>query len=184
MSRSGKIQRRVSTCLLRRFLSSKPSNPPGTSCGGCWDHEGRTNCTGTRWTAFNSKDAAHRVADVEGFHVVAVSVPVPRRRQERARAVCLTVLVPELHGFGVEQLFLETRTAELNRRDVATFQGARFALPRGSSFRVDHLPGSAEPLLWVADIVAGVVGASRRGGPIRLDLLGERVHVLEVPTGC
>lgn len=130
------------------------------------------------------KDAAHRVGDVEGFHVVAVGAPVPRRRQERARAACLTALVPELHGFGVEQLFLETRTAELNRRDLATVQGARFALPRGSSFRIDHLPGSTEPLLWVADIVAGVVGASRFGGPIRLELLGERVHVLEVPTGC
>jgi hypothetical protein len=130
------------------------------------------------------KDAAHRVAGIEGFHVVAVGTPVPRRRQERARTRCLRALVSELHGFGVQQLLIEARAPDLNRRDVATVQDARFALPKGSRFRVDHIPGSAEPLLWVADVVAGVVRASRQGSPVQLDLLGERVHVLEVPTSC
>ncbi|MGH3965377.1 MAG: hypothetical protein ACRDRY_19300 [Pseudonocardiaceae bacterium] len=130
------------------------------------------------------KDAAHRVAGIEGFHVVAVGSPVPRRRQERARAACLTALVGELHGFGVQHLLIEARAADLNRRDVATVQGARFGLPKGARFRVDHIPGSAEPLLWVADVVAGVVRASRQGSPVQLELLGERVHVLEVPTSC
>lgn len=130
------------------------------------------------------KDAAHRVAGIEGFHVVAVGTPVPRRRQERARAACLTALVGELHGFGVQHLLIEARAPDLNRRDVATVQGARFALPKGSRFRVDHIPGSTEPLLWVADVVAGVVRASRQGSPVQLELLGERVHVLEVPTSC
>ncbi len=51
-------------------------------------------------------------------------------------------------------------------------------------FHVDHIPGSAEPLLWVADVVAGVVRASRQGSLVPLELLGERVHVLEVPTNC
>jgi hypothetical protein len=114
------------------------------------------------------KDAAHRVAGIEGFHVVAVGTPVPRRRQERARAACLTALVGELHGFGVQQLLIEARAPDLNRRDVATVQGARFALPKGSRFRVDHVPGSTEPLLWVADVVAGVVRASHQGSPVGL----------------
>lgn len=107
------------------------------------------------------KDAAYSVAGIEGFHVVAVGVPVPRRRQERARAACLAALVSELHGRGVEHLLIEARAAKLNRRDITTVQGARFTLPQGSNFRVDHLPGSAEPLLWIADIVAGTVRASR-----------------------
>jgi NADPH:quinone reductase-like Zn-dependent oxidoreductase len=84
----------------------------------------------------------------------------------------------------VQHLLIEARAANLNRRDVATVQGARFALPRGSHFRVDHIPGSAEPLLWVADGVAGVVRASRQGSPVGIELLGEHVHVLEVPTSC
>lgn len=45
----------------------------------------------------------------KGFHVVAVGNPVPRRRQERARAACLTALVGELHGFGVQYLLIEVR---------------------------------------------------------------------------
>ena len=108
------------------------------------------------------KDAAHRVAGIEGFHVVAVGTPVPRRRQERARAACLRALVSALHGFGVQQLLIEARAPDLNRRDVATVQGARFALPKGSRFRVDHIPGSAEPLLWVADVVASVVRSAAK----------------------
>jgi hypothetical protein len=130
------------------------------------------------------KDAAHRVADIEGVHVVAVGTPVPRRRQERARAACLTTLVGALHGLGVQHLLIEARSAELNLRDVATVQGTRFNLPKGSHFRVDHIPGSDEPLLWVADVVAGAVRASLQGSSAQVELLGERVHVLNVPTGC
>ncbi|MDQ2881448.1 MAG: hypothetical protein M3Y48_09485 [Actinomycetota bacterium] len=130
------------------------------------------------------KDAAYSVAGIEGFHVVAVGAPVPHRRQERARAACLAALVSELHGRGVEHLLIEARAAKLNDRDIRTVQGARFTLPQASNFRVDHLPGSAEPLLWIADIVAGAVRSSRQGGPTPLELLGERVHILEVPTSC
>jgi hypothetical protein len=130
------------------------------------------------------KDATHRVADIEGIHVVALGTPVPRRRQERARAACLTALVGALHGLGVQHLLIEARSAKLNRRDVATVRGARFALPKGSQFRVDHVPGSVEPLLWVADIVAGAVRASIQGNSAQVELLGERVHVLNVTTGC
>jgi hypothetical protein len=154
--------------LMRRLLGSRRTNKLH------WHEMDR----------LQQKDAAYRVAGIKGFHVVAVGAPVPRRRQERARATCLTALVGELHGFGVQHLLIEARSANLNRRDVATVQGARFALPKGNHFRVDHVPGSAEPLLWVADVVAGVVRASRQGSPIQLELLGERVHVLEVPTGC
>jgi hypothetical protein len=130
------------------------------------------------------KDAAYSVAGIVGFHVVTVGAPVPRRRQERARAAYLAALVSELHGRGVEHLLIEARAAKLNRRDVTTVQDARFALPQGSNFRVDHLAGSAEPLLWIADIVAGAVRSSHQGGPASLELLGERVYILEVPTGC
>jgi hypothetical protein len=61
------------------------------------------------------KDAAHCVAGTEGFHVVAVGSPVPRRRQERARAACLTALVGELHGCGVQRLLIKARAADFNR---------------------------------------------------------------------
>lgn len=130
------------------------------------------------------KDAAQRVARVGGFHVVTVGSPVPQRRQERARAACIKALVPELHGFGVEEMLIEARAPVLNRRDVLTVQGARFALPKGNRFRVEHVLGSVEPLLWAADIAAGAVGANLQGERVHLELLDDRVYVLEVDTDC
>ncbi len=52
------------------------------------------------------KDAAHRI---EGIHVVTIGAPVPRRQQERARAVCLRALVGALYGFGVRRLLIEAQ---------------------------------------------------------------------------
>ncbi|KAB7833570.1 hypothetical protein FRZ00_33265 [Streptomyces mobaraensis] len=118
---------------------------------------------------------ARAVAALDGLHVVAVGAPVRPRRQERARAHCLNLLVCELHGFKVGHLFMEARDPVLNARDVATVQQARYALPRDARFRLDHLPGAAEPLLWVADIVAGAVRAEKLGDPRYRALLGERV---------
>lgn len=69
------------------------------------------------------KDAAYCIAGIEGFHVVAVGSPMPCRRQEHARPACLTALVGELPGFGVQHLVIEAGGPDLNRRDVATVQG-------------------------------------------------------------
>ncbi len=107
--------------------------------------------------------AAKTLADLDGLHVVTVGAPVPAKRQERARAQCLTRLVVELVGYGVTDLWLEARTATLDRRDVTTVTGARHHLPRGTLFRVEHRPGGADALFWAADIVAGAVRAGRSG---------------------
>jgi len=69
-----------------------------------------------------------QVAVLDCLHVVVIGSPVPQRRQERARAACLTRLVLELHGMGVRQLLMEAREQELNRRDVHAVAGARFLL--------------------------------------------------------
>ncbi|MEU7889876.1 hypothetical protein AB0B54_30615 [Microbispora bryophytorum] len=130
------------------------------------------------WVARDDKERlelAYTVAEIEGLHVVAVGSPVHQRRQERARAYCLHQLVLELHGFGVEQLFMEARQPTLNTRDITTVQHARYTLPKGTHFRIDHLPGAGEALLWVADIVAGAVRAEKLGDPRYREILGDRV---------
>ncbi|MFJ8351306.1 hypothetical protein ACIQ9J_34070 [Streptomyces sp. NPDC094153] len=134
--------------------------------------------TKVHWTKADTAQRdqlARAVAALDGLHIVAVGAPVRPRRQERARAHCLNLLVCELHGFGVEHLFMEARDPVLNARDVATVQQARYALPKDARFRLDHLPGTAEPLLWVADIVAGAVRAEKLGEPRYREILGERV---------
>ncbi|MCQ8194642.1 hypothetical protein [Streptomyces rugosispiralis] len=134
--------------------------------------------TKVHWTKADSAQRdqlARAVAAFDGLHVVAVGAPVRPRRQERARAHCLNLLVSELHGFGVEHLFMEARDQVLNARDVATVQQARYALPKDARFRLDHLLGTAEPLLWVADVVAGAVRAEKLGDVRYREILGERV---------
>ncbi|MFF4607815.1 hypothetical protein ACFY12_34380 [Streptomyces sp. NPDC001339] len=140
--------------------------------------QARHSSTKVHWTKADRTqraELARAVAALDGLHVVAIGAPVRPRRQERARAHCLNLLVCELHWFGVEHLFMEARDPVLNARDVATVQQARYALPKDARFRLDHLPGAAEPLLWVADIVAGAVRAEKLGDPRYRAILGERV---------
>ncbi len=96
----------------------------------------------------------------------------------------LSRLVDELHGYGVTILHLEARTQTLDRRDVSTAIGARFALPRGSAFRIEHTPGRDEPLLWIADIVAGAVRADREGATSARRILDDCVYEITIDTGC
>ncbi|NJQ02496.1 hypothetical protein [Streptomyces zingiberis] len=44
--------------------------------------------------------------------------------------------------------------------------------------------GSAEPLLWMSDIVAGAVRAQKQGNARYRDILGEVVMDFSIPTGC
>jgi hypothetical protein len=62
--------------------------------------------------------------------------------------------------------------------------GARYTLPKGAVFRVRHLPGAAEPILWAADIVAGAVRAARQDQGAFPDILADCVHKIEVVTDC
>ncbi|MGW5053123.1 hypothetical protein [Actinokineospora sp. NPDC004072] len=128
--------------------------------------------------------AAAAVAALAGFHVVAIGTPVPRRRQDRARARCLERLVTELHGVDVTAVLAESRTPTLDARDLRTVIGARYNLPKGSRFHLDHRPGRAEPLLWVADIVAGAVRLHRGGDSRCRDLLAGSLVEIEIDTGC
>lgn len=139
------------------------------------------------WNEMDSsqkRTAAKAVADLGGFHVVTVGAPVPARRQERARVACLTRLVYELCSYGVTELWMEARTAALNARDIATVRGARYSLPKGTAFRVEHVAGREEAVFWAADIVAGAVRAHREGSGEYRAMLTDCVYEIDVITDC
>ncbi|OEJ36381.1 hypothetical protein BGK72_39070 [Streptomyces agglomeratus] len=150
--------------------------------------KGRRDTSKSHWTEMDHRQrrhAAQLVAVQSGLHVVAVGTPVPKRRQERARSKSLTALVVELHGFEVDQLYIESREAALNKDDISTVARARqTVLPKGTVFRADHVHGRAEPLLWISDIVAGAVHAQRKGDPQYTAMLGDALLDFEVPTDC
>lgn len=121
------------------------------------------------------------MAGLDGIHVVAVGSPVARRAQERARAVTLRRLVIELYARSVGQLWIESRQRGLDRRDVQVVVAARHDIPPGSGPPiVDHCRGPDEPLLWVADIVAGAARAHRQGEAAFVEILGRRIEVIDV----
>jgi hypothetical protein len=149
---------------------------------------GRRRTAKSHWTEMDERErqrAAEAVASLGGLHVVAVGSPVPVRRQERARRACLSELVTQLHGFRVGRLYMEAREEQLNDRDIATVRYARrYTLPKGTDFRIEHVPGGTEPLLWVADIVAGACRAEQLGSAVYREALGDVVLDFEVSTRC
>ncbi|MFJ4672681.1 hypothetical protein [Kitasatospora purpeofusca] len=139
------------------------------------------------WTEMDHRqraEASRTIAALGGLHLVAIGSPVPPRRQERARAKCLSELVAQLHDFKVDCLYLEAREQVLNRRDVRTVTNARHALPKGSTLRIEHVHGGSEPLLWVADVVAGACRFEQLGQGEYRAALGDDVLDFEVVTGC
>lgn len=95
------------------------------------------------WNEMDVRDRGAAVAagDVlDGVHLVAVGSPVVRRRQERARAVTLRRLVFELAARGVARLWVESRQANLDRRDVAVVVAARRPASRRDSAAGAALP--------------------------------------------
>lgn len=97
---------------------------------------------------------------------------------------CLQHLVPELHGFGVSTLYMEARTRDLDQRDIRSVINARRALPRGSTFDIEHVRGVDDPLLWVADVLAGAVRAGRHGEASYRAILADRIYDIDVDTRC
>ncbi|HRQ00599.1 MAG TPA: hypothetical protein PK781_09075 [Terrimesophilobacter sp.] len=127
---------------------------------------------------------ASAIAELDSLHTVVVGAPVDATKPEKARALCLVRLATELASIRVEHMLFEGRTALQNRRDVATIAElrSRRAIPHPLS--VDFAGKGDDPMLWIADIVAGAVGASLTGiDPEPLDALGSSVEVIRIDLG-
>ena len=89
-------------------------------------------------------------------------------------------LLYELDAAGVDQVHLETRTKTLNARDMATVVRLRGVNAISSLLRVDILKPSAEPMLWIPDVVAGAVKAARSGQVEYLSVIESCVEQIEI----
>ncbi|MEU4388988.1 hypothetical protein [Promicromonospora sp. NPDC023805] len=121
------------------------------------------------------------IAEHDLVHIVVVGSPVDPRKQERARRQCLERLVFELGNMDVSQVWLESRTQSLNERDRRMFAAlhAKHAMP--VELHIDFALPTDEPMLWVADAVAGAVGQARRG--VALDVraaLGTGIDEIDI----
>jgi hypothetical protein len=103
------------------------------------------------------------VAQLEVIHVVVVGAPMDPPRQERARRKCMERLLYLLDAADVERVVVESRTALLNERDLTLVESLRGQRVLSDRLRVDTERPSGEPLLWVADVVAGAMRAAAAG---------------------
>lgn len=127
-------------------------------------------------------DIAAAVAAIDLAAIVTVGSPVHRSKQERARRYCLERLSYELGRLGVSQIWLESRGATPDRRDLALVDYARDKglIPPG--LKVGFARPRDEPMLWLPDAVAGAVTAANLGERRWLVALSEVLteHRIEV----
>lgn len=97
------------------------------------------------------------IASLPWVAAVVASQPVPRRLQNPARAQCLEALVAWLVDERIDRLVIESRGAHSDRQDRQTVIGCRRAGHRLASYSFAR--AGDEPLLWIADVVAGVASA-------------------------
>lgn len=72
-------------------------------------------------------------------------------------------------------MIAEAREAKQNARDVQLLLGLRNQKLISGSFRLDHVPGPATPLLAIADIVVGAVMTAYAGDPTYRNILGGKI---------
>lgn len=58
---------------------------------------------------------------------------------------------------------MESRGSADDKRDVEMTNNLRASLVLPTNFRVAHVPGAEEPLLWAADAICGAYSAARVG---------------------
>ena len=82
-------------------------------------------------------------------------------QQALMRRVCIRQLAHELFRRGVDHLTLEARNRVDDRRDIFDINWIRQA--EGSSMWLQHVRGTDEPALWIADLICGATSAQFRG---------------------
>jgi hypothetical protein len=75
---------------------------------------------------------------------------------------------------------LEARGTAQDNKDLRLIAGMQSSHRLPNNLKVDHMRGLAEPLLWVADIVAGAFGTSIRGAADDFDEIAAAAHVIYV----
>jgi hypothetical protein len=100
--------------------------------------------------------------------------------QERQRRKALELLYAQLELQNIFDVTLEARTPSQNRLDIAHIAGLKSG-GNFARFRLSHLRGGDDPILWIPDVLLGARHALRKGQESYADALG-RVHLVELLT--
>ncbi|MFI6496372.1 hypothetical protein [Nonomuraea typhae] len=137
------------------------------------------------WRHENDKRRRHLIEVVAEMHpvgVVVVGTHLDAKKQERGRRKCLERLFWELGGCHVDNVVLERRHNDLDRRDremVAALRGCHAIPPR---LRPEWCDPGSEPLLWLPDMVAGARARAERGDDCFWRPIDDEMRVVFVDT--
>lgn len=128
-------------------------------------HELRKVLTG-RQKRFHWNDAGEKQRSrmLETIHALEPAImayacqPLPKR-QDRARALCVGSLVWDLRHLEVSHVVFESRQDHNDRKDANTIERARRAQTASPELTYAFSRPRDEPLLWVADALAGSISA-------------------------
>ena len=138
--------------------------------------------TKAHWYDENDRRRKHlseAVAALELKHLVVVRAGT-HETSERRRRLCLRKLLTMLSSRGVAEILLEARQRKQDESDLRVVDVLRAERMLNQHTRVTHLPGPAEPLLWIPDVLNGVMGAYRRGNLTYFDHFAGRIQLIDV----
>lgn len=125
------------------------------------------------------------LADAPAASAVVVQHDVDRAGQERARQHAFWNLVFVARDLGADDLVIESRERSQNDRDQMTMDVISKAGIVGPNFRYAFAPARDEPLLWLADTLAGMTGTrlvDGHGQWFETDYQQCTVEVVEIPS--
>jgi hypothetical protein len=132
-------------------------------------------------TSKRRRTIAATIAEYDIAHTVVIGTPLNQHKQERARRICMELLLIELDRRGIDQVWIESRKSSQDARDLKMLDAVRSKKLISSSLRLDFAQPTAEPMLWIPDAVAGALGAALKlDDVLPRDLLD--VAVTELPV--
>jgi hypothetical protein len=90
--------------------------------------------------------------------------------QEEARRRCLRSMLRDLRKWQVEQLVVESRGQVRDTRDRVTIMSAVNSSTAPKDLKYSWADGAADPMLWMADAIAGMVRTNVGTGRYQEDL--------------
>ncbi|UFS58010.1 hypothetical protein [Subtercola endophyticus] len=118
------------------------------------------------------------IAGMEIMHWVIVREDTQNEGPERSRRACIEMMIYELHQIEVFEAVFESRGAANDKRDIDMLGYLRATKTITKPFRIDHVRGMDEPLLWLPDIVCGAISEDMAGNHTHLDRLRQHTEVL------
>lgn len=122
----------------------------------------------------------HEVARLDGIGLIIVRNGLPGEKDERRRRLCSERMYYELQQNGVQHAVFESRGPADDRRDRTHLDTLKARKQIGGPFRIDHVAGRLEPLLWVPDILCGAMSQARTGNNLYMELFGGKVTTINL----